>query len=202
MAGCGLLQSFRTRGVDVDGRLFNVPFFSGGGQGASHGRDGLPGYIFPSTSSGMSVELFELKSAGFVRSKRLLADSGGAGQFRGGLGQRIEITKLPGYQPSLPIYMHPDLTICHPQGLQGGKPGRSARLTLNGEAPQRDSQFDREGLLFLNDQHDVIVFDLPGGGGFGDPKARNRDALRQDIRRGYVTPEGAQKDYGIEMQKE
>jgi N-methylhydantoinase B/oxoprolinase/acetone carboxylase alpha subunit len=200
MAGCGLLQSFQTRGLnDGYGRPFNVPCFSGGGQGASFARDGLPGYIFPSTSSGMSIEVFESKSPGFIRSKSLLPDSGGAGQYRGGLGQRMVISKLPGYEMPLYVYAQPDLRVIPPQGLLGGKTGYTAHLTLNGEVPATGSQFDREGYLILYGEEDVIVFDLPGGGGYGDPRLRDRDALRSDLARGYVSLEGLRRDYSIDM---
>jgi len=198
MAGCGLLQSFRTRGVERDGRAFNVPSFSGAGQGASFGRDGMPGYIFPSTSSGMAVELFEMKAPAFIRSKRLLSDSGGAGQYRGGLGQRIVIGKLPGYEAPLPIYMHPDLMVCPPPGLLGGKDGCAARVTFNGALQGAGSSFDREGMMDLVEASDEIIFDLPGGGGYGDPATRAPEAIQRDLALGYVTPEGVTRDYGID----
>jgi len=197
IAGCGLLQSFRTRGVERDGRAFNVPSFSGAGQGASFGRDGIAGYIFPSTSAGMAVELFEAKSPTLIHSKRLLPDSGGAGQYRGGLGQRIVLGKLPGYEEVLPIHMHPDLMTCPPPGILGGSDGRVAHVTLNGELLGPGSTLDREGVIYLRHASDAITFDLPGGGGYGDPALRDPVAVRQDLAMGYITAEGALHSYGV-----
>jgi N-methylhydantoinase B/oxoprolinase/acetone carboxylase alpha subunit len=189
----------------MNGRAFNVPCFSGAGQGASLGRDGQPGYIFPSTSSGMATELFELKSPGLISSRRLLPDSGGPGQYRGGLGQRIVIRKLPGYTPPLAMYLHPDLRVCPAPGVLGGMDGRSARVTFNEEIPLPGSSFDREGVIMLVEETDTITFDLPGGGGYGDPHARDPQAVQRDLALGYITPAHAEEVYGatsVEMAEE
>ena len=79
-----------------------------------------------------------------------------------------------------------------PQGLFGGQPGAKARFLINGQPG------DPYGLTRLQ-PGDVVTMDAAGGGGYGDPQARNLDALLRDVRDGKVTAANAQRDYGIEV---
>jgi len=194
LAGSGFLGAFQTRGLD-GGRPFAVPFFAGGGQGASLGRDGRPGYIYPSTAKGMSVEMFESRTSLVIAEKRLLPDSAGAGQFRGGPGQRIRVRLHPAKRGPVHINLTPDRMRCPAPGFNGGLPGRRAQVLLNGREPGPESSFFREGLLTLERPEDELVFDLPGGGGFGPPEARDPRRIDADLQRRIVTPAGIQRDY-------
>lgn len=195
LAGCGYLGAFQTRGLDGE-RPFSVPYFAGGGQGGSLGRDGRSGYIFPSTAKGMSVELFEAKTSLMIREKRILADSGGAGQFRGGPGQRVTVALHPDKRGPVHINLTPDRMRCPAVGLEGGQAGSLARVLVSGKAPAPDSTFYTDGFLTLTEPDEVLLFDLPGGGGFGDPAQRDPARIQHDLETGVVTPEGAARDYG------
>lgn len=186
MAGSGFLGAMQARGRREDGALYNVPFFFGGGQGASLGRDGRAGYIYPSTAAGMSVEVFESRAPLMIRSKTLLPDSGGAGRWRGGPGQRVVVTTLPGWPDPVEILLTPDRLLCPAPGLLGGRPGSPTRVSLNGEPPAPDSTFYSDGYLTLTSDEDVLVWDHAGGGGYGDPGERDPDLLERDLAMRFI----------------
>ena len=80
-----------------------------------------------------------------------------------------------------------------PQGLGGGRSGALSRIEVNGQpiGPTSSPEFSFE-------KGDVIHLSLPGGGGHGDPARRSREAIEADIKAGYVTREGARRDYGFD----
>ena len=168
MAGSGFLAAFQARGRRPDGSNFNVPFFAGGGQGASYGRDGRAGYIYPSTAAGMSVEVFEGRAPLLIRSKAILPESGGSGRWRGGPGQRVLVTTRPGWPEPVEFLITQDRMICPAPGLNGGGNGAPVRLLLNGEPPAPDSTFYSAGYLTLSSDQDVLLWDFAGGGGWGE----------------------------------
>ncbi len=187
MAGSGFLAAFQARGKRADGTSFNVPYFAGGGQGASMGRDGRAGYIFPSTAAGMSVEIFESRTPLVIHAKRVLPDSGGAGRWRGGPGQQVVATLRPDWSEPVELLMTPDRMLCPAPGFAGGKPGTPVRVTINGEAPAPDSEFFTAGYVTLHDATELLVWDFAGGGGWGDPQERDAEAIRRDIEWGIIT---------------
>ncbi len=121
--------------------------------------------------------------------RELLSDSGGAGQFRGGMGQHIELEST-GEQPL-------DLTIQfdrveHPAlGVFGGLPGGRSRLVLNQDGP-----VPAKGRMVLQ-QGDRLKVDYAGGGGYGPPERRDRAAVLEDVREGLVSREAAERLYGL-----
>lgn len=197
MAGSGFLAAFQARGAQPDGTQFNVPFFAGGGQGASARHDGRAGYIYPSTAAGMSVEIFEGRTPLLIRSKAILPDSGGAGRQRGGPGQRVVVTTRPGWDAPVELLITQDRMTCPAPGLHGGQDGAPVRLTVNGQAPAADSTFYTAGYLTLASDADALVWDFAGGGGWGDPHERARDAVLRDIALGVVSPAAAHGVYGV-----
>ncbi len=162
--------------------------FNSGGTGARPALDGLSATAFPSGVKTMSVEATEHVGPIVVWRKDLRTGSGGAGTFRGGLGQTIEIEARDGYD----FYFNAMFDrIDNPaRGREGGRPGARGVVgfadgtELNGKGRQKVGAGRRLVLL------------LPGGGGYGDPKARPREAVEADLDGGYVTEEQARTDYG------
>ena len=120
----------------------------------------------------------------------MLPDSGGAGEFRGGLGQRIELVNDSGSR-------HDDLVPRRPHAVRAGRrPRRQARglreIRINGEIVHP------KGRYVLKPGDRVTTLEA-GGGGYGDPRKRSREAIIADCDAGFVTRAAALRDYGVEV---
>jgi N-methylhydantoinase B len=173
--------------INVQGKGISSIFFASGGFGALRGIDGAATTPGPSNMTGTPIEVWENFTGSLVSAKSLLPDSGGPGQYRGGPGQRIEIVN-DSSQP-LSISCLAGRTEFAPAGILGGRPGRLRQILVNGKVVHP------KGRYMLNPGDRVVTCEA-GGGGYGDPLARDRDAIRLDIEEGYVTIEGARRDYG------
>ena len=174
-----------------DATRFNVMNVGMGGIGARPGKDGLSVTAFPSGVGAIPVEVTETESTLVFWRKEFLPDSGGAGTFRGGLGQLIEVgsTETHPFTVSAATF---DRTRNPPRGRDGGRPGRSgaARLKSGPELPDKGVHTIRAG--------DRLIVELPGGGGLGDPRRRDRARILADLEAGYVTAAGAKRDFAFE----
>ena len=175
-----------------DGRPFHTVLIRGGGLGASAARDGEGSFIFPANGANTPVEILESDSPIIVERRALLPDSGGPGKQRGALG-RSEVFRVPddAYAPQSPVSLaiQSGRFRLPPEGLFGGKPGTRAQFLVNGKPG------DPYGLTQLK-PGDTVVMDAAGGGGYGDPQAREREALARDVREGKVSARSAANDYG------
>jgi len=184
LAGHGLTG---TEGSAV--RAFNVTTFHSGGAGARPRQDGLSATPFPSGVRNVPVEITEAITPLVVWRKELRAGSGGAGRQRGGLGQRMVIANRDaaafGIQARFERGIHPA------RGRSGGGPGATGRLSLaSGVAlPIKGLQIVPPG--------DRLVVEMPGGGGYGDPFAREPADVARDVRYGLVGREQAERDHGV-----
>lgn len=167
-----------------------VLMFNSGGTGARPAFDGLSATAFPSGVSTMSVEATEHVGPITVWRKDLRQGSGGAGMKRGGLGQVIEIEPREGYD----IYFNAmfDRVDNPARGREGGLQGAAGEVALADGTPLRS----KGRQLVRNGQR--LRLKLPGGGGYGDPKERSRNAIEQDIAAGFISVDDAKADYGYE----
>ncbi len=170
------------------GREFAVEPVHNGGTGARPHADGLSATAYPSGVFGSQVEITESVAPVTIWRRELRADSGGAGKYRGGLGQRIEMTSSNG-APFI-VFLSVERLKFPALGRMGGQPGAPGRIRFR----DGDSDIPGKGELRV-EGGDYLIFDTPGGGGFGDPGDRNSDALALDLKRGLVSAEGA-KAYG------
>jgi N-methylhydantoinase B len=192
IADCGGAPTMRAlfSGINRDGDRFSQVLFASGGMGAAPHRDGMSTTAFPTNVGAGSIEAYESVAPLLVWKKRLRTDSGGAGTSRGGLGQEVEIelrTEAPARLSLLSDrHQHPAV------GVLGGLPGAPSVITLNdGSRPHPKSRSS------VNPGQRVILL-YAGGGGYGDPKRRDRDAVRADLRDGYISADAARRDYGLE----
>jgi N-methylhydantoinase B len=176
-----------------DGRPWHSVIIRGGGMGAGAANDGNYVYIFPANGAGTPVEIFESDTPLIIKKKELLADSGGPGKMKGGIGKRV-VFRVPddSYAPIPPVNlgMQSGRYTYAPEGLFGGKPGARARFLVNGEPG------NPYGLTQLK-PGDTVTIDAPGGGGYGNPLEREPEMVEADVAEGYVTLERARSDYGV-----
>jgi N-methylhydantoinase B len=156
--------------------------FDAPGMGARSTKDGLSTTPYPNNVGGVPVEVIETTTSLLVHERSLVADSGGPGRFRGGLGVRIELEQLgPGV---VEVSVLGD-RIHHPaRGVMGGLPGMCAAITRNGVP------LDPKGRTRLG-PGDRISFRNAGGGGYGPSSERSKEAVAHDLAEGYVTREGS-----------
>lgn len=167
---------------------FTLTIFQVGGMGARPTKDGVSAMGFPSGVAGVPAEVIESLSPLVMGRRQLRPDSGGAGTWRGGLGQLTEFTNRGDGRWSVSCIA--DRTQYPALGLLGGKPGAVGEFILDtGARPNPKQQVDLQS-------QQVVHLNTPGGGGHGDPFARDPELVRQDAIAGYITPEGA-RDYGV-----
>jgi 5-oxoprolinase (ATP-hydrolysing) len=195
-AHTGLPLAIKIYGRDCHGSTFSDHFFMSGGQGASTDFDGKSAILWPTSAANTSIELFETRVPVLIIEKSLIANSGGPGRRRGGLGSRTLLRKL--YDDNLPaaVTAYPEGTRVGVPGLFGGLEGGRARSAI----------LDRKGnllrdcgdgeLVTLIGCDEVIEVSLCGGSGFGDPADRDRKAIQRDVVEGYITPDAAERHYG------
>lgn len=162
----------------------------GSAYGAGDGVDGASGttvnlinlYAAP-------VEIIEAEFPCRIIRFEMALDSGGPGEFRGGLSFRRTYELL---EPAEIVYRG-DRALEAPQGLRGGKPGGHSRFVLNpGTADEKD--MPSSARLHLQ-AGSVFSVQPAGGGGYGDPAKRAQAALTDDIVEGFVSELAAARDY-------
>ena len=186
-ADSGMLNLINLQGRTRDGRGVSSIFFASGGFGALDGLDGAPTTPSPSNMTGSSIEIWENLTGMFIESKALLADSGGPGEFRGGLGQRIEFINDSG--SDIAIACLAGRTQFPPQGVRGGHAGGLREIRVNGQTVHPKGRYTLK-------PGDRLTTLEAGGGGFGNPLKRDRAMLRRDVEQGFVTAQRAVMDYG------
>ncbi len=192
----GLPVAITCYGTESDGRSYNDHLFQGGGQGASAGGDGKSGLLWPTSAANTSIELFEARAPLLVVAKSYVADSGGPGRQRGGLGQVLRVRKLlDDGRPAL-ASVYPEGVAVRQHGLFGGQPGGDTHGWLLDADGNKRKDYGVGELETLTAADQVIELQLAGGSGFGDPLERPLDLVESDLADGYITAAGAAADYG------
>jgi N-methylhydantoinase B len=179
------------------GRWFSQYEIFNGGAGARPDADG-PSAMDDLVINVMNgpIEVLESEFPIRVEAYELVADSGGPGRFRGGLGQRRKWRILA--EESI-INLRTDRFKHSSPGIFGAKPAKPSRAVLNPGTPQERALTSKAAGLRLR-KSDVVMWELGGGGGYGDPKLRDPARVRADVVRGYVSVTGARDDYSVVLQ--
>ncbi|MCX7340006.1 MAG: hydantoinase B/oxoprolinase family protein [Hyphomicrobiales bacterium] len=191
----GLPCAANIYGRDDHGGYYSDLLFSGGGQGASASGDGKSGLLWPTSAANTSIELIESRVPVVVLEKTYLADSGGPGRFRGGLGQRLRLRKR--HDDGLPtqVSVYPEGVDNPIDGLFDGLPGGTARGRVVDKGGKELRNCGTGELVELTSPEQIVEITLAGGSGYGDPAERRPEHLARDLALGLVTPEGARRDY-------
>jgi N-methylhydantoinase B len=135
------------------------------------------------------IEILESEFPCRITRFELLSDSGGAGQWRGGLSLQREYEVLE----NATVIRRFDKARFPPRGLAGGQTGAGGRFVTGlGTAHERETPPGRYELQ----AGDRFLLQSAGGGGYGDPAKRDSAALARDVAEGYVSADAAKKDYG------
>jgi N-methylhydantoinase B len=182
-------------GLDpATGERFVVQSLEGGGWGGRPHEDG------PSASLSVCqgdvrnapIEAIELRCPVVVERRALRAGSAGAGKYRGGFGVDIVVRNLV---PGKWNLWQPRRRQCPPWGLWGGKPGEPPDNLL--KLPQEEGYRSVDVVLYDVPAGSRAVIRTAGGGGWGGPLERDAEAVLHDVLEGLVTPEAAERDYGV-----
>jgi N-methylhydantoinase B len=177
-------------GDDGSGRPFVMYDLVLGGYGAHAGADGVEALCPVFNARNIPVEVHEASAPVRVERLELIADSGGAGRHRGGCGMRKDVRLLA---PAAVLTNLGDRHRFPPYGLRGGLPGRRAETVISSATGSR-SAGSKEVVRLV--RGDVVSFRTAGGGGYGDPREREREAVRRDLEDGLITHEFARRVYG------
>jgi len=165
----------------------------GGGAGARVSRDGASGTTVNQTNAKIApVEIIESEFPTRVLRFELIRDSGGAGEFRGGLGIRREYLNLAEARFSIRSAKH----VIAPNGLAGGADGRTGDIWINPDT-DRATRLPTRYADYPLQAGDVFRLDTPGGGGCGDPLARDPARVLADVQEGDVSVAAAAERYGV-----
>ena len=168
---------------------FTLTVFQVGGTGARPTKDGLNAVGFPSGVAGVPAEVIESLSPVVMKRRQLRPDSGGAGEWRGGLGQLTEFTRRGEGRWSVSSIA--DRTVYAAPGLLGGQSGATGEVTLDD-----GTRLNAKALKDLKDG-EVVHVNLPGGGGYGEPWKRDVEKVRWDVVENYISVEEAEPHYGV-----
>ncbi|MBK5281611.1 MAG: hydantoinase B/oxoprolinase family protein [Nitrospiraceae bacterium] len=181
---------------------FLMYLFEPGGAGARALKDGNNvDWPIIANAKNESMEVWESRYPVKFLAYEMITDSGGIGEYRGGLGaaRRMEIC-VP-----TEVSACADRHVIPPAGLEGGGPGKTNRFTVDRHGKRQrftdlfGSRSPSKFSLVPLQVGDVLSIEGGGGGGYGDPFSRQIDAVLRDIELGYVSPGAALDDYGVKL---
>ena len=162
-----------------EGNRYEMLIFNSGGTGARPDQDGMSATGFPSGVRAMPVEVVENMGPVVLWRKELLPDSCGAGKWRGGLGQIVEVGTID-ESPFLLFAMF-DRTAHPARGRMGGEDGKVGTVRVKGGKTLKP-----KGVQLIEPGQRLELL-LPGGGGFGDKEQRSNGLREQDKLAGLVS---------------
>lgn len=176
-AGPGSPQwSLIITGTQKDGKPYANVLFYNGGTGATAIKDGVNCLSWPSNISATPVEVTERDTPFFIQYKKLRPGSGGAGMFRGGLGQDV-LLKSDSDSPITILFLAERTRFPAP-GLGGGNNGGLGDIRIN------NSPINPR-ILHILETNDELLIRTPGGGGYGAVEKRDPKAAELDLVSGY-----------------
>ncbi len=168
---------------------FALELVFSGGTGARPDLDGLSATAFPSGVWGSQVETTEAVAPVLITRRELIPDSGGPGRTRGGLGQHIEVRSSQ--DEEFMVFLSVERVLNPARGRQGGGPGAPGRIRIGHDGPDLPGK----GEVRVK-AGETLLFETPGGGGFGDPHERSWNDVRCDLDEGLISQEAARDIYG------
>ena len=178
-------------GIDPKtGRYYVYLETIGGGFGARATKDGLDGVqVHVTNTSNLPVESLETEYPLVVEAYELVDDSGGPGRTRGGTGIHRRI-RVEGHEARFEVSTSRRLSA--PWGLFGGHPGGRTEVNLSAGAQPLTGR----GTVLRDGEAASVI--TAGAGGYGDPRERDPELVRRDVREGKVSAQVAREVYGVD----
>ncbi|MFZ4451701.1 hydantoinase B/oxoprolinase family protein [Salibacterium aidingense] len=169
---------------------------NGGGMGARPTKDGLSGIdVHVGNCMNVPIESAELEYPIRFQKYELHQDSGGMGEYRGGLGITREIKML---EDHLTLTVRGDAETTEPKGYHGGLNGRPAQKILNPGTKEERRLYGKATGLAVN-KGDILYFETPGSGGYGSPSNRSVEKAVMDWKDGYISKNSLKEVYNIHV---
>ena len=184
-------------GINPKTNEFYIAFIgpTGGGWGAKRNQDGVSATVCinDGDTHNSPAEQLEAKYPLLIENYNLREDSGGAGEYRGGLGCENTVQA----RADLMLNAQVDRMHCKPWGLNGGKEADGNAVVLRADGEWNEDYPNAKLLTARIKEGDAFAIRSGGGGGFGDPFLRPAETVAHDVRQGYVSMETAEREYGV-----
>ncbi|WP_332119408.1 hydantoinase B/oxoprolinase family protein [Azorhizobium caulinodans] len=192
----GTINALSLAGHRQDGSRWVMFSFFGGGLGGNPESDGLSHANNPiSMATIPPAEILEAAYPVLFTQWALRPDSAGAGAHRGGLGAVYEIEPLT----DADVFLLGERGIYPPFGVAGGAPAALNVFSWETDEGERSPPLASKVTDVKVRAGQRVRLETPGGGGYGDPKARKREDVERDVRQGLVSVEAARTLYGVEI---
>ena len=181
-------------------KYFSTIELSSGAYGARANSDGINSIRYgPGNAGHIPIEADEMENPIFFEAYEILPDTGGAGQFRGG---NAFIRKFRVDAERSKICICADRHITPPPGLFGGKSGSQAIYKIENFDKENSIKFLPSKTPYIDLKQGIsISLQSAGGGGFGDPKLREKSMIVEDIKNGYITKSYALEHFNFKEKK-
>jgi N-methylhydantoinase B len=197
-AGQGTMNNVTFGGTDPrSGAPYAFYETQGGGFGGRSSGDGMDGvHVHMSNTMNTPAEVLQTAYPLSVERYEYRPDTGGPGEYRGGLGLRRDI-RVRDHEARFSLLA--ERRERAPYGIEGGEEGGTGDDKLLRDGEERD--VDAKSTHTLDDG-DVVSIRTPGGGGYGDPSDRDPEAVRRDVELEKVSPDAARERYGVDVDEE
>lgn len=192
--GAGHGITAKAKDIELSETTFTAMSFHSGGAGARPTKDGLSATPFPSGVRNVPCEVLEAMTPIVIWRKELRQDSGGPGKYRGGLGQTMILGNRQAAE--FAIFATFDRVKNPARGRNGGKPGANGSVEL-------ESGIQLKGMgRQVIPVGDRLIINMPGGGGFGDPKERAHREISADLKLGLISQDVAEREYHYRKERD
>ncbi|WP_193176931.1 hydantoinase B/oxoprolinase family protein [Oricola nitratireducens] len=192
----GTINALSLAGHRANGQRWVMFSFFGGGHGAHGHGDGLNHGNAPiSTATIPPLEILEAAYPVCFTQWALRPDSGGPGEYRGGLGAIYEIELL---EEKADVFLFGERGKFPPRGVAGGGDAATNRFIYEQDDGVHEPPMVSKMIGIQLKKGQKVRLETPGGGGHGDPARRAPEAIARDVRLGYVSAEAAAATYGYE----
>jgi N-methylhydantoinase B len=192
------LMTTQVHGHQPDGKMFILSGggLTGGGWGAKYGADGAHATICINDGDTHNSPIEQIEAKYPVQGVRyaLREDSGGAGQWQGGLGTE----KIVRATDDFIMNSYIERVYCRPWGLFGGHPAAGNQVAVQVAGTEQEIRFPSGKVIGRTlKPGDSYILRSGGGGGYGSPLDRPLEKIEADLREGYISRQRAEHCYGI-----